>query len=237
MTQLTKEQLQTMMTLQEQMNGRVEKDWRQKGYAWSDAILVEAVEAYDHTYWAWWKNAGKTPDMDQIKLEIIDIWHFVLSELMCHEENEVYTYESLISDIDKIVRTQRPDNFEADMGSIREVLKNVMRAALLPYTDERITAILGSFIVAMDVVGMNWDDLYIGYVCKNTLNQFRQANGYKQDTETYKSIWASENKKEDNHYLAEIAATMDIDPSTFVEDLKNALQTKFDSLKELYDKS
>ncbi len=42
------------------------------------AIITEACELTDATSWKWWKNKGKV-DWDNVKEEIIDLWHFLMS--------------------------------------------------------------------------------------------------------------------------------------------------------------
>lgn len=45
---------------------------------WINAIIAESCELRDETNWKWWKNP-KELDMDAIKEEVIDIWHFLVS--------------------------------------------------------------------------------------------------------------------------------------------------------------
>jgi dimeric dUTPase (all-alpha-NTP-PPase superfamily) len=227
MTKLTEPKLKTMMDLQSQMNDKVSTEWRNAGYAWEDAILTEAVEAYDHTYWAWWKNQGKDPEMDQIKMEVVDIWHFILSELMCHNETEGFSYHKLITEVEAVVMLQKPEDFKPGVESIRFALKNVMRAALSPSEASRISILIHSFIVSMDVLGMDWDELYKMYIGKNCLNQFRQENGYKTNTFGYKAFWAFEKGWEDNQYLTEILAKLDVESPTYVDDIKSELSKAY----------
>lgn len=42
------------------------------------AIITEACELNDACNWKWWKN-NKDIDWDNIKEEIVDLWHFLLS--------------------------------------------------------------------------------------------------------------------------------------------------------------
>lgn len=230
---IKKEQLKIMMDLQTQMNEKVNPGWREAGYPWEDAILTEATEAYDHTYWAWWKNVVRTPDRDQIKMELVDIWHFILSEMMCHEETEGSSYHSLIAEIIEYTKAQRPEDFEPTVEIIRNALKNIMRVALAPFSEERISLFIHSFAVSLDVMDISWDELFKLYVGKNCLNQFRQENGYKQNSTAYKAIWYKEKGWEDNQYLTEILGSLDINSSTFMIDIKRRLQKEFDELTTL----
>ena len=80
-----KHKLLTMLELQDAMNRKVNPDWRQAGYAWYRAIWTECAEMLDHYGWKWWKH--QEPDMEQVSLEIIDIWHFALSDLILRHDS------------------------------------------------------------------------------------------------------------------------------------------------------
>ena len=75
----------TMLNLQDSMNTRVHPEWRTQGYEWYRAIWVECAELMDHYGWKWWKK--QQPDWEQVKLELIDIWHFGLSDLLMQHED------------------------------------------------------------------------------------------------------------------------------------------------------
>ncbi|RKG72059.1 dUTP diphosphatase, partial [Corallococcus sp. CA049B] len=42
------------------------------------AVLVETTEAMDHHGWKWWSK--QTMNLEQLRIELIDIWHFALSQ-------------------------------------------------------------------------------------------------------------------------------------------------------------
>ena len=75
-----KQQILTMLELQNAMNSKVNENWVEQDFAWYRAIWVECAELLDHYGWKWWKK--QTPDADQVKLELVDIWHFGLSILL-----------------------------------------------------------------------------------------------------------------------------------------------------------
>ena len=76
--------LMTMASMQEEHNAQVHPQWKDQGYEYYRAIWVECAEMLDHFGWKWWKN--QEPDIDQVKLELVDIWHFALSELIRSEQ-------------------------------------------------------------------------------------------------------------------------------------------------------
>ena len=75
-----REMLNAMAAMQEEHNKQVHPDWRENGYAYYRAIWVECAEMLDHFGWKWWKK--QDADIDQVKLELVDIWHFGLSEML-----------------------------------------------------------------------------------------------------------------------------------------------------------
>ena len=74
-----KEALLTMLEMQHRMNTRVHEDWINQEFEWYRAVWIECGELMDHYGYKWWKQ--QQPDMEQVRLEIIDIWHFGMSAL------------------------------------------------------------------------------------------------------------------------------------------------------------
>ena len=72
--------VQTMLDLQDKMNTKVHPKWREQGYEWYRAAWIECAELMDHAGYKWWKHAE--PDIEQIQLEVVDIWHFGMSALL-----------------------------------------------------------------------------------------------------------------------------------------------------------
>ena len=68
-----------MLTLQDRMNTKVHPQWIEQRYEWFRAIWIECGELMEHYGYKWWKK--QTPDIEQVRLEAIDIWHFGLSAL------------------------------------------------------------------------------------------------------------------------------------------------------------
>ena len=90
-----KQQLATMLELQNNMNTKVHANWREQQFEWYRAIWIECAELLDHYGWKWWKK--QTPDVDQIALELVDIWHFGLSLLLLQDDS----VEDIISRVEK----------------------------------------------------------------------------------------------------------------------------------------
>ena len=84
----------TMAEMQEHHNRNVHPRWREQNYAYYRAVWVECAELLDHFGWKWWKL--QRPELDQVKLEVVDIWHFGLSDLMRADALDISVAERLL---------------------------------------------------------------------------------------------------------------------------------------------
>jgi dimeric dUTPase (all-alpha-NTP-PPase superfamily) len=196
-----------MLDLQDAMNTRVHSDWRQQGFEWYRAIWIECAELMDHYGWKWWKK--QTPDIDQVKLEVIDIWHFGLSMLLVNNTSATMIEEQLSSAFKKESANDFLESVELFAGDVL-VSKT--------FSIEKFTCMLTAS-------GMSFDELYTGYVGKNVLNFFRQDHGYKEGT--YHKLWGG---KEDNEHLVELVNTIDTSANDFKEKLYAALDSRYQTL-------
>ena len=198
-----------MLQLQNSINEKVNPDWKKAGYDWYVAIFTEAVELLDHIGWKWWKK--QEPNLDQCKLEIVDIWHFCLSvyarDIPSCEYKKVAAQIAQVFDPD----SKYFDQFKIDVRKMIE--------AFIRETIETKRPNLYQLAAIMKMLDMSFDELYSGYIAKNVLNFFRQDNGYKEGT--YIKTW---NGKEDNEYLVEIIDSVGADTNNFAEKVKIELQ-------------
>lgn len=181
---LSADQILVMMSLQVKMNETVNPDWIAADYPFLRAAMMEGTEAIDHHGWKWWKHL--TPDMDQLKMELVDIWHFYLSRsIVAHGENALNGLVACPGPIWFDEKNYFPSEMElVDAMQLQVGLNSVNRYSV------------HLFNVICDKAGLSRADLYKQYLGKNVLNMFRQANGYKEGT--YDKIWSG---KEDNEYL------------------------------------
>ena len=203
-----KHQLATMLKLQSEMNTKVHADWRQQNFEWYRAIWIECAELLDHYGWKWWKK--QTPDVDQIALELVDIWHFGLSILLLSDETVESISDRVISGFDGQTGT---GDFAADLEQFT--------AATLVNKDFDIAG----FARLMDGINMDFETLYVGYVGKNVLNFFRQDNGYQDGS--YHKQWGG---KEDNEHLVDIVAQLDSSSATFSDELYTQMKAVYQKL-------
>ncbi|MYE87010.1 MAG: dUTP diphosphatase, partial [Gammaproteobacteria bacterium] len=163
--------LNTMARMQEAHNLQVHPDWRTKRYEYYRAIWIECAELLDHFGWKWWKR--QDPDLAQVKLELVDIWHFGLSELLRADAVEPELAVTL-----DVQPSEHPGP-----ESVRQAVEALASACLASkgFSVERFAGV-------MRVLPMSFDELFRLYVGKNVLNGFRQDHGYKDGT--YRKAWA-----------------------------------------------
>jgi len=203
-----KQQIKTMLELQDNMNRKVHADWRAQNFEWYRAIWVECAELLDHYGWKWWKK--QQPDRDQIALELVDIWHFGLSILLLKEYSTEHISELLADGFSSVPKcTAFPSDLET------------FTANTLINKDFDIAG----FALLMKGIDMDFDQLYIGYVGKNVLNFFRQDHGYQEGS--YHKQWGG---KEDNEYLVEIVSRLDDLSPTFSDDLYQEMKAVYTQL-------
>lgn len=195
----------SMLTLQDQMNTKVHPDWRTQQFAWYRAIWVECAELMDHYGWKWWKK--QTPDWAQVHLELIDIWHFGLSDLLQHNAND----EALVARIAALF------DAPAVVGEFREELE-----VFVASVTNRKCFDGPAFVRVMRAAELTFDALYSGYIGKNVLNFFRQDHGYQDGS--YQKVWQG---REDNEHLAELAAQLDIGRADYQQALYELLAARY----------
>jgi len=198
--------LGAMADMQAHHNSQVHPQWPSQGYPYYRAIWVECAEMLDHYGWKWWKK--QTPDLDQVKLELVDIWHFALSELMRAEQ---------LDDAIALALGGVEPVAQSDPEAFREAIEALALACLQQRSFE-----LAPFLQAMRTLPMDFAELYGLYVGKNVLNQFRQNNGYRSGE--YVKLWAG---REDNEHLVELLDALADDPAQLPERLYAALNERY----------
>ena len=203
------QQLQIMLDLQNDMNTKVHSDWRQQNFAWYRAIWIECAEMLDHYGWKWWKK--QTPDLEQVTLELIDIWHFGLSILLLDNVSA----KSIARQLDEPL-SQKTDNPQAQNQFAVE-LERFVEATL----QSKKFSVRG-FAQLMSSIELSFEQLYSGYIGKNVLNFFRQNNGYQSGS--YQKLWQG---REDNEHLVELAASLDHSALDYKDQLYQALNQRY----------
>jgi dimeric dUTPase (all-alpha-NTP-PPase superfamily) len=198
-------QLKVMLELQNAMNTRVHNEWRDQGFEWYRAIWIESAELMDHYGWKWWKH--QKPDIEQVKLELIDIWHFGLSILLVNK----ISIEAITEQVTDALKVEADGDFKIALESFT--------AHTLSEKDFSVSL----FVTLLKGMDMTFEDLYSGYVGKNVLNFFRQDHGYQEGT--YKKIWDG---REDNEHLVELVAELDVSDAQFSAKLYQSLKARYE---------
>ena len=201
----------TMLGMQDKMNQKVHADWIAQHFEWYRAIWIECGELIEHYGYKWWKK--QTPDMDQVKLEVIDIWHFGMSALF----REGTAQDTLAGEMAGALV-----GYEYGGQGVREATEALAQDCL---ATQRFSVPL--FWDLLHAVEMSFEELYRQYVGKNVLNFFRQDHGYKEGT--YIKQWQG---REDNEHLVEILAQLDSASPDYGDDVYRALSDRYQALTQ-----
>ncbi len=200
-------QLAIMLDLQDKMNKKVHSDWIAQDFAWFRAIWIECGELVDHYGYKWWKK--QQPDMAQVQLEIVDIWHFGLSMLMDGREHSEIANEIA----EQLV--QQPEKAQGVIEATETLAESILATRAFDVV---------KFWQLLQVAEMDFDELFKQYVGKNVLNFFRQDHGYKDGS--YVKVWHG---REDNEHLSEI-----MNQQTHIDE--HLADVLYQSLETIYNK-
>lgn len=202
--------------MQDKLNQSLFPDWKYRSLDWNTAILVESGELVDHLAWKWWKKGG-TSDLNQARMEVVDIWHFLLSRI--GELRSPQELEELAADVAGYFAAAPAATGDGlDASSVVASTKRFTSSMLSSQSD---ATVLWYFTQLMFSLGMGFDDLYRMYIGKGVLNQFRWANGYGS---TYIKDWLGE---EDNEYLTRVMGELNPTSETFSQDLRAKLEARY----------
>lgn len=204
------QQFEAMLTLQHRMNSKVHPEWFKQGFAYYRALWIECAELMEHHGYKWWKK--QTPDLEQVRLEIVDIWHFGLSMLI-----DGRSFKDIAAEMEQSLQ-----NYNRSDQTTLVATETLAESALSSreFSVPHFWALLQS-------AEMNSNDLYRMYVGKNVLNFFRQDHGYKEGS--YLKLWAG---REDNEHLMEISNSIDSASTNFEKELYEALAVRYQQVLE-----
>ncbi len=181
-----------MLQLQQQLNDSTNgEDWEKgvtknaKSIDWKRCIYMECAEMIDSFAWKHWKSINSEPDWDNLKIEVVDVWHFVMSEaLRDASANFRGSIDELALTISQIPSYRALDNDEASFAEPEVVMAKVEELMFdsLRHGPFHLEPVMRNFFELVRISGLNLTSLYRLYVGKNILNQFRQDNGYKEGT-------------------------------------------------------
>ncbi len=214
-----------MLQLQNQLNDATNgEEWVKgitkngKSINWKRCIYMECAEMVDSFAWKHWKAIDKEPDWANHQIEVVDVWHFIMSLAI-----ENYTVmmkggvEDLainISELEAFSKIDRSNKTFSQPSEIIEKVENLIRLSI-SIEELELEKMISEFFELVFMSGLDLESLYRLYVGKNILNQFRQDNGYKDGS--YIKVW---NGEEDNTVMKRIWETnANIKPDTLYEEL------------------
>ena len=208
-----------MLTLQSSMNAKVDPNWVTARYPYLRAVAIEGAEAIEHHGWKWWKKQDK--DLAQLQMELVDIWHFILSEILLrNSQNQAAPLNHLLN---ALKQTNNQQHIKFDNATyILKKLDLITKLELLIAISIARRIELAVFESIMHDCKLSWTELFCQYVGKNVLNMFRQDNGYKNGT--YQKIWAG---REDNEHLVKILESLDPNIPNYKDEIYKALVSAY----------
>ena len=220
--------IKSMLMLQQELNDNTNGEGWENGVTkqgkpidWRRCILLESAELIESYPWKHWKNIDAPADKENIKIEVVDIWHFVMSEILkINATTSNKTIEDLIEEINSLSNfsiLENPSNEIADNHF--EQIANIENFIKILLNSQDWQEMTDSYFFIVSQSGLNLDSLYQLYIGKNILNKFRQDNGYKDGS--YKKIWDG---KEDNVIMQEI----------LMNDSSITPQRLYEQLSEIY---
>lgn len=238
------------LEVQNELNLKLSPEWATKDWNYCDAMFTEATEAYNHLNWEWWRATDRKVDWDQVKLELVDVGHFLFSEIIAKG------YQNSFNKVIEECQTKLPTPpVEHDVKRIKRHIKCLIQS-VLRYDDiedfetfaeetrkDSFETVQVYFFSVMHELGLTLEQFYTLFIGKVCLNQLRWKNGYKKGIyqvdghsprEYYVKTWyeAGKDPVEDNVWLAEYAATLDPNDVEFKSKLETALDAKY---KEVYE--
>lgn len=159
-------------------------------------MWVESAELVDMMGYKWWKNVDVADwDKKQMLLEVVDIFHFLLSDVMIERRTAEDLYNSYVW----ATRHTYASTKEKKIKQVEEFIMNCL-------DNQTIMASFFQVVVALEI---DLEVMLKYYLGKNALNKFRQDNGYKSGT--YVKMWNfNGDAVEDNKVLEHIIESSSI---------------------------
>jgi dimeric dUTPase (all-alpha-NTP-PPase superfamily) len=211
-------QIKQMFELQQQLNDATNGEiWTEgatkegRQISWLRCIYMEAAEAIDSFNWKHWKDIEAKPDLDNARVELVDIWHFLMSEAIHYGD----------AGFAEIYNDMQPER-ETDPEKLVEILEKIVAVSASANVDKSqnsLYQLFALFFQAIAHIEMDVSELYKRYLVKNQLNTFRQDHGYKDGS--YVKMWGG---VEDNVVAFNL---MDENPELTPEELYEKLETAY----------
>jgi len=214
-----------MMQLQDSLNSATNGEKWTEGVTktgniinWKRCIYMECAEMIDSFTWKHWKDLSAEADWDNLQIEVIDVWHFIISlAIEDYSKNLKGRVEDLAIDVSQLESFSKIDLDSNTFASQDVVIAKVEDIMCLVLSKEKLDLeqLISDFFDLVIMSGLDLNSLYKLYVGKNILNQFRQDNGYKDGS--YIKVWAGE---EDNIVMKRVwEQNEDLKPDALYKEL------------------
>lgn len=170
----TAEQVTKLFKMQDTLNTYIHPEWKTQDFDWLEAIIDECGEIKGHLGWKWWRpgyQQGVTEaNKAQIKLEVIDILHFLVSGIV---ESGSTNPEQLVWNL---TNSYLPYQYAVD-----NAVNDLRELAVQRYYP------LVRWGWLAELLDMTAEEIMETYTQKYVLNKFRQDHGYKDGS--YVKVW------------------------------------------------
>ncbi|MGE8546111.1 MAG: GNAT family N-acetyltransferase [Alcaligenes sp.] len=208
--------LERMLSLQQELNELINPQWRDARQQYYRAVWIECAELAGHLDWKWWQRRER--NLPQLQLELVDILHFGLCDLLLHSPAaQAAPRQDAAAALDEL---DRANGQAADSAVIMEALEHF---ALRSLETRRFN--FAAFSRLAVLCGMTLDSLFRSYVGKNALNRLRQMRGYQHGA--YQKNWSG---REDNHWLAELQERLPFQGEDYPQVMLQTLLNTYDSM-------
>lgn len=193
------------------------------------AAVLEMAELIESTPWKWWK--GGTADLWNVKIELIDMLHFLTSNValnntMTKEDEDKELGFLTGDDVTKSLFIENDENKGTDRFISFNVIKDIVN------NNENYEMI--DFIVKSG--GLESREISAIYIAKYTLNEIRWKGGYalNQYTKMKKGYINEDGVEveavEDNVFLKELVEEFKNNENMTLNDLRNKVFDRLDSI-------
>lgn len=166
------------------------------------AAAQEIGEFLNSWGYSWWATKSwpieKPLDASNCLTELVDAWHFMLSQALIEEDGDVYRASTRLLEGYAICADGGVDH--EHRAVVRSAKKLMSWLADYSETTAPVLLIYAQFFEVLTASGFSLDHFHARYSAKLQLNVFRQLNGYKEKPRTYIKDW--KDGKEDNYFLA-----------------------------------
>lgn len=233
--QFTPEQAFDLFRLQGLANDAMSTDWRtstNNEIAYYRASYVEAAEALQSYGYKWWKK--ETPNEFHVKMELIDILHFVISDELRDFYKEIERQGIELTDTDRVnsLMAEHATLYFNEWYSTHHLFEDTLEEATVQslidqFMYDTLENLQGSWpmlALLFEKLEMSPNAVYGFYVGKNVLNRFRDEFGQKEGK--YHRTWHE--GLDDNDVLINHIVDSDREGKTLTE------ESIYTFLKELY---